>query len=337
MEKLINQDVKEYKKLLEQYIMTQDERSLYGAELMSKDFIKNNILPEEIVSLHIQAMEELFPDLTVSFHHSMNFLLEALIYYGLAHQEYQQLREQQLTIKSEISVAAEMQETLLKTEKPSIDGLDIGVVSVPAHQMNGDYYHFVKGKGGMLGLAIADVIGKGIPAALCMSMIKYSIDSYPEDTMQPNVILENLNRVVERNVESNMFITMSYAQYYPSESKLKYASAGHEPGFYYHAEEDRFEEMDAKGLVLGVMPNSTYNQHEMYLQEEDMAIFLTDGVTECRDGERFIETQEVLDIIREHKELPAQELVDIVYRHFAKMQDFHLRDDFTLIILKKEV
>ena len=145
----------------------------------------------------------------------MNFLLEAMISYGIAHQEIQSLREKQFAIQSEISVAANMQNTLLKTEIPQAKGIDIGAISVPAHQLNGDYYHFVKGKDGTIGLAIADVIGKGIPAALSMSMIKYAIDSYPEESMKPKVILENLNRVVERNVDPNMFITMIYAQYSP--------------------------------------------------------------------------------------------------------------------------
>src|SRR5690625_7168601 len=98
----------------------------------------------------------------------MQFLLETMIAYGLAYQEFQVLREEQLKLKSEISVAASMQDTFLATTKPKIEGIDIGVISVPAEQMNGDYHHFVKGKDGSLGVAIADVIGKGVPAALCM-------------------------------------------------------------------------------------------------------------------------------------------------------------------------
>ncbi|MFD1851837.1 PP2C family protein-serine/threonine phosphatase [Oceanobacillus bengalensis] len=337
MDKVLNKNLEEYKELLKNFINTQDERSLYKVERMSKSFIRNSVLPEEIVNLHIQAMDELYPDIANSFHHSMNFLLEAMISYGLAHQEFQLLREQQIALKSEISIAARMQETLLGTEKPNIDGLDIGVVSVPAHQMNGDYYHFLKGNDGMLGLAIADVIGKGIPAALCMSMIKYSIDSYPEESMRTNVILESLNRVVERNVESNMFITMIYAQYFPDESILRYSFAGHEPAYYFNAMKNTFEEVNTKGLVLGVLPNATYSQKELELEKDDMVIFLTDGVTECRDDGRFIKIQEVLNLIEQYKHLPAQDIVDRVFKYFEKLQDFTLRDDFTMIILKKEV
>lgn len=333
----IKVDAATYKDLMNNYIKTQNEQALYGVEQVSKSFIKNNILPEEIVNLHIQALAELYPNLFEDFQHSMDFLLEAMISYGLAHQEFQTLREEQLSIKSEIAAAANMQEGLLKSATPVIEGVDIGVISVPANQMNGDYHHFVKGKDGSLGIAIADVIGKGIPAALCMSMIKYSIESYPEESMSPKSILKNLNRVVESNVDPSMFITMFYAQYLPSENKLQYASAGHEPGFYYNAATNTFQEIETKGLVLGVTPETDYKQYEMEIHKGDMVIMLTDGVTESREGERFIETEEILDIINYYADLPAQEMVNQVYKYLERLQDFQLRDDFTLLILRKEV
>ncbi|WP_269411292.1 PP2C family protein-serine/threonine phosphatase [Lentibacillus daqui] len=335
--KTIETDIEHYKDLLKRYIETQDEQSLYGAEQISKSFIKNNILPEDIVNLHIQALAELFPDLSKELKMSMKFLLETMISYGLALQEFQTLREKQLELKSEIEVAAGMQRTLLGTSKPAIEGLDIGVVSIPAHQMNGDYHHFIKGEDGTLGVALADVVGKGVPAALCMSMIKYSMDSFKEEMMQPESILESLNRVVERNVDPSMFITMIYAQYLPDKNLLRYASAGHEPGFIYHKKEDRFEEMETKGLVLGVTGNTTYQRYERKIEPGDMVILLTDGVTECREGDRFIETEELLEVIKSYSHLPAQDMVDQVYKYFERMQHFELRDDFTLIILRKDV
>ncbi|MFS0675062.1 PP2C family protein-serine/threonine phosphatase [Ornithinibacillus sp. 179-J 7C1 HS] len=330
-------DARSYTDLLKGYIETQDERALYGAEQISKSFIKNNILPEEIVNLHIQALLEISPELHEEIHKSMNFLLEAMISYGLAHQEYQLLREKQLELKSEIHVAARMQKMLLKSEIPKTDELDIGVISVPANQMNGDYHHFVKGKDGSISIAIADIIGKGIPAALSMSMIKYAMDSFPESEMSTDAILASLNRVVERNVDPSMFITMFYAQYKPKSGKLYYSSAGHEPGFFYCSKEKRFKEIEAKGLVLGVNVDTTYSQYEQHIDKGDMIILLTDGVTECRKGQEFIERDEVLDVIKSYIHLPSQEIVNHVYRHFERLQNFQLRDDFTLVIIKKVV
>ncbi|MCT1902862.1 PP2C family protein-serine/threonine phosphatase [Oceanobacillus sojae] len=337
MKETIEKNTIKYQELLRKYINTQDEKALYDLELISKAFIKKNILPEELINLHIQAMENIYPQLMNEYKISMEFLLEATVFYGLALQEVDYLRQEKNVLTAEISVAANMQKTLLGTQKPERNGVDIGVISVPAHQMNGDYHHFTVGSNGTIGIAIADVIGKGIPAALCMSMIKYAIDSYPEATMSPNKVLENLNRVVERNIDSSMFITMCYAHYLPKESKLKLSSAGHEPGYIYRAETGEFEEISTKGIVLGVMPDAEYREYELDIDKDDLIIFLTDGVSECRDGDRFIETEELLEVIRKYIDLPAQELVDNVYQYFEKLQDFQLRDDFTLIVLRKEV
>ncbi len=318
-------------------MITQDEKALYQAEQFTKLSMQHNISPEEIVNVHIQALKEIYPDLPKEIDDSMSFLLEAMISYGLAYQEFQSLREKQLELKSEISVAANMQQTLLSTVKPSIRGLDIGATSIPANQMSGDYYHFVKDNEDTLGIAIADVIGKGVPAALSMSMIKYSMDSFPLSQRNPSAILENLNRVVERNVDPSMFITMFYGLYDPKTSVFQYSSAGHEPGFYYNAKMDKFDEIKAKGLVLGVSNDTVYQQYELEINKGDMIILLTDGVTECRLADRFIERDEVLDVIKKFTHLPAQEAVEQVYKYFERLQDFQLRDDFTLIIIKKDV
>ncbi|MDX8046305.1 PP2C family protein-serine/threonine phosphatase [Gracilibacillus sp. S3-1-1] len=329
-------DVSNYRDLLQKYIMAQDERSLYQAEQFSKYSIQHNISPEEIINVHIQALKELYPELPAEIDASMNFLLETMISYGLAYQEFRSLQEKQGALESEISIAANVQQNLLSTTKPNVIGLDIGAISVPSHQMNGDYYHFVTDESNNLGIAVADVIGKGIPAALAMSMIKYSMDSFPDTMRSPSVILEHLNRVVGRNIaDSSMFITMFYGLYNDDTGALQYSSAGHEPGFYYCAEKDTFFEMKTQGLVLGVTCQADYEQHGITMVEGDIAIFLTDGVTECRIGDRFIEKEEVLEVIREYMHLPAQEAVCSVYRHFERLQDFHLRDDFTLIFLKK--
>ena len=154
--------------------------------------------------------------------------------------------------------------------------------------MNGDYFHFITGEDGTMGIAVADVIGKGVPAALSMSMIKYAMDSFYDELMSPSAILRNLNAVVERNVASNMFVTMFYGQFFPASGVLRFASAGHEPGFIYREKTKEFMEIKAKGLVLGVLKNTRYNQYEMTLEKDDMIVLLTDGVPECRQNDRFI-------------------------------------------------
>lgn len=330
-------DLENYRDLLQEYIRTKDERALYQAEQFSKNSMQQNISPEEIINIHLRSLQEIYPELPQHILDSFDFLMETMMSYGLAYQEFQALREKQLELKSEIAVAANMQKTLLSTVKPEMEGLDIGALSVPAKQMNGDYHHFVVDDEGALGVAVADVIGKGVPAALCMSMIKYAMDSFPELRMDPKYILGSLNRVVERNVDSNMFITMMYGMYNTRDHTFSYSSAGHEPGFYFDKEADEFKEISAPGLVLGVSGDSMYEQYQMQVEKGDMIVMLTDGVTECRKGDEFIEQEEILEVIRENKELPSQEIVENVYKYFERLQDFQLRDDFTLIVLKRDV
>lgn len=325
-----------YREILNNYLNELTETALYQGQKFSRKSIEQQIPPEEIISMHRKVLQELFPDIQRDVLTSLDFLLEVMMGYGLAYQEHQSLRDQQFEIKAEIQIAANVQQTLLETSIPTLSSLDVGAVSVPARQMNGDYHRFVQDDES-ISIAIADVIGKGIPAALCMSMIKYAMDSLPEARQSPNQVLENLNRVVEQNVDPSMFITMFYGIYHTEKNSLSYASAGHEPGFYYRASTDSFEDLITKGLVLGVDQNIKYIQYEKKIEPGDMIVLLSDGVTESRTEEGFIERSVITDYIRKYKDLPSQQIVENIYRDFEKMQDFQLRDDFTLIILRRKV
>jgi len=326
-----------YKDILGNYIQTQNEQILYQGQKLSRKSLENEISPEDIVSIHKEVIEEIYSDIPEKVLHSLDFLLEVMISYGLALREHQTLKNKQRELRSEIEVAANVQQTLLGTKVPASSTLEIGAISVPAKQMNGDYFHFVEEEHGGLSIAIADVIGKGIPAAMCMSMIKYAMDSLPDSRKNPSYVLENLNNIVERNVDPSMFITMFYGSYNPETNLFDYASAGHEPGFYYDAKADSFEDLEAKGLVLGVDRHVKYLQYEPQLSKGDMIILLKDGVTECRTEEGFIERLDIIKLIRKYMHLSPQEIVESVYKELEKLQHFQLRDDFTLIILKSLV
>jgi len=328
--------ISKYKKILEHFIQNRTEEALYEGQKFSRHVIEHQIPPEEIISMHKKVLQKLFPETPSNILYSLDFLLEVMIGYGLAYQEHQFLRNKQQELKSEIEIAANVQQTLLKTDIPSIDCLDIGVKSVPANIMTGDYYRFVKDEE-TISIAIADVIGKGIPAALCMSMIKYAMDSLPESRQNPSHVLENLNSVVEQNVDSSMFITMLFGIYDTKKHLFTYSSAGHEPGFYYCAKEDRFYDLKTKGLVLGIDRNIQYRQYYKELEKDDMIVLLSDGVTETRSNDGFIERENVSHSLRKYMHLSAQEMVESVYADFERLQDFQLQDDFTLILLRRKV
>ncbi|MBM7663130.1 sigma-B regulation protein RsbU (phosphoserine phosphatase) [Bacillus mesophilus] len=324
-----------YEDLLTKYLRDSNEQLLYKGQKLSRQSIENDITPEEIVAIHKSVLQNLYPDIPKKVVDSFDLLLEVMIGYGLVYLEHQLLRDQQEEIKSEMEIAANVQQTLLGTKVPTVKGLDIGAISIPARQMNGDYFHFVEDESGSISVAVADVIGKGIPAALCMSMIKYAMDSLPESRNRPSFVLENLNRVVEQNVDITMFITMVYGMFDAETNYFTYSSAGHEPGFHYSSKEEKFYDLNPSGLVLGVDKSMKYKEHSLRIEEGDMIILLSDGVTETRSDEGFIEREDIVQLVRKFNHLPAQEIVESIYKELVKLQDFQLKDDFTLIIFKR--
>ncbi|MFD1737683.1 PP2C family protein-serine/threonine phosphatase [Bacillus salitolerans] len=325
-----------YEELLLRYMQNSNEQLLYRGQKFSRQSIENDVTPEEIVSIHKSVLHKLYPDIPDKILDSFDLLLEVMIGYGLLYREHQILRNQQQEIKSEMEIAANVQHTLLGSEVPSVKGLDIGAITVPARQMNGDYFQFVEDDNGCVSVAVADVIGKGMPAALCMSMIKYAMDSLPESRNNPGFVLENLNRVVEQNVDSTMFITMFYGIYNTETHEFYFSSAGHEPGFFYSSMDETFYDIETTGLVLGVDRYAKYKEYRKTIAENDLIILLSDGVTESRSQEGFIERQGIIRLIEQYIHLPAQQIVDNVYKELEKIQDFELKDDFTLIILRRK-
>src|SRR5690625_7507692 len=115
-----------------------------------------------------------------------------------------------------------------------------------------------------------------------------------------------------------MFITMFFVEFNPIRNLLTYSSAGHEPGFFYNAEKDTFEEIEADGLVLGVLEHTNYNEYQKEMKQDDFIVLLTDGVTECKYKGRFITREEVLHVIRKFMYLSPENLVRSEERRVGK-------------------
>ncbi|EUJ30768.1 RsbU protein [Listeria floridensis FSL S10-1187] len=327
-----------YNEILMNYLEHQDEEILYNCEKLTKEAMENNIPPEEIVNIHRSSLEKYDADMPDYIKKSFDVLLETMVGYGLAYLEHISLRTEQRALRTEIEQAETMQKTLMHADMPVGTGLDLGVVSVAARQMSGDYYAFLNaGKSGNeIGIALADVIGKGIPAAFSISMIKYALSGIAEESSNPSRVLEDLNEVAEENINDNMFITMFYGVYHKQTHLFRYASAGHEVGIFYQAESQSFSDLYARGLPLGVNKDVHYREFEKNVDPEDIIFIMSDGVTEARTEEGFIERSELLAIFEKYRDLDAQKMVEAIYEHLLKLQNFTLRDDFTLIVIKRE-
>lgn len=326
---------RQYKEIMKKYLESHSEEDLYVGQQFSRRFIEKEIAPEDAISIHKNALLELHPDLRDEVFDSLDFLIEMMIHYGLTLREHQSLIRKQEAIQMEMDVATKVQDTLLKTKMPSVGGLDVGFISQPAKQMNGDYVYFLN-KEHESGVAVADVIGKGIPAALCMSMIKFGMDGLPDENTSPRNVLGIINRIVEKSVDNSMFISMFYGKYNAEDTTFSYASAGHEPALHFDSGKEVFSELDAKGLLLGVKPDAEYEEHSVVLQDGDFIVMMTDGVTETRTEEGFIEMNTIHGLLYEVKDKSAQQMAEYVYHQLAELQNYRLSDDFTIVIFKKE-
>ncbi|WP_088840521.1 PP2C family protein-serine/threonine phosphatase [Listeria sp. ILCC797] len=327
----------QYKEILFEYLQHQDEEILYSCEKLTKVAMENNIPPEEIINIHRSVLEEYDSNLPEHVRKSFDVLLEMMIGYGLAYLEHISLRTEQRALRSEIEQAETIQKTLMKTDLPCQEGMEFGVVSRSARQMSGDYYSFIRDElvPDKVSVALADVVGKGIPAAFSISMIKYALNNMVGEKFTPRTVLESLNEIAEENINDNMFITMFFGVYHADAHLFEYSSAGHELGLHYQAETATFSDLYAKGLPLGVDKQAQYREFEKEVAEEDVIFIMSDGVTEAKVGNDFIERDDLIKIFDTYIHLEPQKMVEAIYNHLLKMQNFLLHDDFTLIAIKR--
>lgn len=333
----VDKIVNEYRGILRQYIYEgREEEALEACHTFSEKVIEFDTSPEEIVTLHMELLEYMNITDGEIIKDSLNVLQEVIVTFGFTYRDYRAMLAKMEVHDKEMDVASSLQETMLKTSIPVLKALEIGAISVPAGKVSGDYFNIIDHRNKTVSFAIADVIGKGIPAAIAMSMIKFAME-IEQSVESPHEGLRKLNRVVEKNVNQNMFITMFYGLYNHDLDRLYFASAGHEPGLIYRYEEDTFEEVDAKGIVLGVTEEAEYEQRQVDLDENDMVIICTDGVTELRKHDnQFIDLDDVREMIRDTRDNHPQDIVQYIYESLIRMQHSHNKDDLTLFILKNK-
>lgn len=324
----------EYVQILRDYLNGHGEDQLYGAQQLGKWLLSRDISPEELADLHGRALERLgeVPEFVRA---SFSVLTEVMIEYGNAHRSISSWKSRTQLLQSEMAVASAMQQTLLPQHLPHYPEVEIGLVSVPARQISGDYYNFICHDDHQFSLAIADITGKGIAAAMCMSMLKYAMDSLGEIRLTPGEMLSHVNRVVERNIDPSMFVTMLFGCYDTRFHSFRYAIAGHEPGFLYRANEGRFYDMEGQGIALGVTADSRYEEWEVHLESGDALILLTDGVTEQKMDRFFLQREQLVSYLQEEVAAPAQAMVDALYNRMLLLSSFELPDDYTMIVLRR--
>ncbi len=325
----------DYKQILSEYITNREEQTLYNGQNYVRQLIQKNVAPEDLVNIHRKAVADIYSDLPETLSHAYDFLIEVMVQFGLKTREHQSLLIQKEELRIEMEIAARIQNILLKTAIPEFNKLDIGMISKPIRKMNGDYVQFIHHEQNYLSVAVADVVGKGVPAALCMSMLKNGLETLEYGNYDPSYILHVLNRIIEKSVDDGMFVSAFYGRYDIEKGVLTYSSAGHEPALYFSSKFGSYVDLESKGLLLGVMPEVKYPQFNIKLEENDFIMIVTDGVTEIRDCD-VIEARSLLkEIAFSLRHLSAQEMCEKIYAELQRIQDYNLNDDFTIVILKK--
>lgn len=238
-------------------------------------------------------------------------------------------------MEKELDVARQIQEKLVSQDLPKFPGIDLSATYVPSKQVSGDIYLIVPMDGHRLVLAVGDVSGKGVPAALLMATVRASLMTMVEEKLPPHQIVSRLNRLVFENTDSRHFVTFFFGLYDSASRKLSYVNAGHNPPVYF-SPNGNCRELHEGGLFLGMFSENRYEAGQLILEPGAPIILYTDGVTEAENhSEEQFGVQRLTDLVQAHRQLPAEELSEKILNGLRQFCDGReLGDDVSLVILK---
>jgi serine phosphatase RsbU (regulator of sigma subunit) len=244
------------------------------------------------------------------------------------------LEIEQERLEGELALARQIQARLLPGEAPVLPRTELAGMSLPAREVGGDYYDFLRLPDGRLGLIIADVSGKGIPAALLMSSFRASLLSQ-RLTEGPAEILSRLNAFLHRSVEPGRFVTAFLGLFDLETGKFRYCNAGHNPPYVVGAD-GSVKTLREGGLVLGLFRESDYEEAEVALEVGDTLALFTDGVTEAQNAEEDLWGEErLLELLLAHQTSPCRRIVGEILTELRRFAgDEPQSDDITLLLAR---
>jgi len=242
-------------------------------------------------------------------------------------------------MERELQMAHEIQAGLLPGETPQVSGWEFVARWQPAREVAGDYYDFIPldPGGGQLGLVIADVSDKGMPAALFMALTRSVVRASVGHAPSPADGIAHANRLICADASGGMFVTLFYALLNPETGEMTYVNAGHNPPLLYRADQDQLTELTRTGMALGVMEDTSFEQRTVRLNAGDFVFLYTDGVTEALDSQRreFGEGR-LQRVILDKRHAPAADMVaglEQALREFVGASS--PADDVTIVAAKR--
>lgn len=270
-----------------------------------------------------------------------SFIVHNLLTERRTLREKESLEREMARKDAELQIAAEIQKSFLPDTLLQIEGFEIAGTSIPAKEVGGDFYdvmpfEVIPFNRQRLGVMIADVSGKGVPAALFMALSRIVIRVSATWFSKSSEAIAFANPIISRDSKTGMFVTVFYCVLDNDAHSLTYVNAGHNPPLLIRAGTAVPEELEATGIAIGAMDDAPYEQREIPLASGDLLVLYTDGVTEAvNDKEEMFEIPRLLDIILASRSLPAQEIVDAIItgvNAFSQSQPQY--DDITLMVIK---
>src|SRR5215211_5830411 len=254
---------------------------------------------------------------------------------ALMEQRLEQERMERERIEQELGVARSIQRASLPEEVPTLEGWHITPFYQPAREVGGDFYDFFELEGGRVGVVVGDATGKGIPAALVAEATSNMLRAVARAFFaSPGEVLARVNDTLVARIPPNMFVTCFYAILDPENGSLSYANAGHTLPYLWQS--GACEELRARGMPLGLMPGMRYEEKETTLQDEEAALFYSDGLVEAHDpkGEMF-GFPRLRELVAEHGE--KRSLGDFLLEQLYTFtgERWEQEDDITLLTLRR--
>ncbi len=255
--------------------------------------------------------------------------------------EKDQLEREMARKDAELSIAAEIQQSFLPGVIPQIDGFEIAGTNIPAKEVGGDFYDVVPFEvipldRKCIGVMIADVSGKGVPAALFMALSRIVIRVSASMYGGVGEVIRFANPIISRDSQTGMFVTVFYGVLDNEKRSFDYVNAGHNPPLLFRAGVDEPEELPATGIAMGVMEDAPYEEGSVSLNPGDLIVMYTDGVTEAiNDRSEMFETARLNDVIRANRDRTPAELIREIIRsvsEFSQQQPQY--DDITLMVVR---
>jgi len=238
-------------------------------------------------------------------------------------------------LEKELAIAREIQASFLPKRAPEVPGFDLAGATQPHDEVGGDYFDFIRVSDSRLGIAIADVSGKGIPAALIMAGFRMSLLAEIRNEFTMRAVMRKVNSLLHESTERDKFVTLFYGVLDWKNRSVSYSNAGHNPPLLLRAD-GRVQYLLEGGVALGVLPDARYEERPVALQPGDLLLLYTDGVSEAESstGEQF-GTERLERCLKRIAEGTAHEILKGVVDEVTAYAGEHgLNDDLTLVVVK---